>query len=206
MSWKVQPPAIVRALFPHTLWREDPHEKTLYLTFDDGPVEKETGWVMNLLDEYKIEASFFCVGENADNNAHLMKELLKSGHSVGNHAYNHLPAWKCSRQAYFDNIEKAKPFIEGGLFRPPHGQLYPWYMQQLHRQFKSIVMWDVLSLDYDRRISQKEVLNNVLNHSRNGSIIVFHDSAKAWKNMHYALPAALDALLKEGYQFKKLEM
>ncbi|MBK3517359.1 polysaccharide deacetylase family protein [Carboxylicivirga marina] len=206
MSWKVQPPEVLRKLFPHTLWRAKGEGKTLYLTFDDGPVEKETTWVMNLLDDYKIKASFFCVGENADNNTHLMQELLKRGHSVGNHAYNHLPAWKCSRKEYFDNIEKAKPFIPGGLFRPPHGQLYPWYMTELKHQFKHIVMWDVLSMDYDARLSQHDVLNNVLNNTREGSILLFHDSKKAWKRMHYALPAALDQLLKEGYQFKKLEM
>ena len=206
MSWKVQPPTALRALFPNTIWRFNKSEKTLYLTFDDGPVEKETTWVMNLLDEYQIKASFFCVGENADKNAHLLEELIKRGHSVGNHAYNHLPAWKCSRQEYFDNIAKARPFIPGALFRPPHGQLYPWYMQELKKQFKHIVMWDVLSMDYDNRLSQSEVLNNVMHYTRNGSILLFHDSKKAWKRMHYALPAALDQLLKEGYQFKKIEM
>jgi len=206
MNWKVQPPAGLRALFPHTLWRMNKSEKSLYLTFDDGPVEKETSWVMNLLDEYNIKASFFCVGENADNNSHLMDELLKKGHSVGNHAYNHLPAWKCSRREYFNNIEKAKAHIPGGLFRPPHGQLYPWYMKQLKNHFKQVVMWDVLSMDYDNRLSQHQVLNHVLKYTRNGSILLFHDSKKAWKRMHYALPAALDELLKQGYEFKSLEM
>jgi len=205
-NWKVQPPQALRALFPHTLWRHKGEGKTLYLTFDDGPVEKETTWVMNLLDEYKIKSTFFCVGENADNNAQLIEELLHKGHSIGNHAYNHLPAWKCSRQMYFDNIEKARPYISGGLFRPPHGQLYPWYMAELKKRFKSIVMWDVLSMDYDERLSQEQVLNNVLHHTRPGSILLFHDSKKAWKRMHYALPAALDQLLKDGYQFKTLEM
>lgn len=206
MNWKVQPPKALRAMFPHTLWRGKSDEKTLYLTFDDGPVEKETSWVMNLLNEYQLKATFFCVGENAYNNAHLMKELLSKGHSVGNHAYNHLPAWKCSRKAYFSNIEKAKPFIPGGLFRPPHGQLYPWYMKELKQTQKSIVMWDVLSMDYDNRLSKHDVLNNVLQYTRNGSILLFHDSKKAWERMHYALPASLDHLLKEGYTFKKLEM
>ncbi len=206
MSWKVQPPTALRAVFPHTLWRQQGDGKTLYLTFDDGPVEKETTWVMQLLEQYKLEATFFCVGENAHRNKDLLNELLKKGHSVGNHAYNHLPAWKCSRKAYFDNIEKARPHIPGGLFRPPHGQLYPWYMSALNQQFKHIVMWDVLSMDYDNRLSQQQVLANVLNHTRNGSILLFHDSKKAWKRMHYALPAALDQLLKQGYRFEKLEM
>ncbi|WP_430811848.1 MULTISPECIES: polysaccharide deacetylase family protein [unclassified Carboxylicivirga] len=181
-------------------------DKTLYLTFDDGPVEKETGWVMDLLDSYDLPATFFCVGENAHRNEGMVQELLQRGHSVGNHAYNHLPAWKCSRRAYFNNIEKAADHIPGQLFRPPHGQLYPWYMKALSRQFKHIVMWDVLSMDYDHRLSKGQVLANVLNYARNGSIVLFHDSKKAWPRMHYALPAALDQLLKEGYQFKKLEM
>ncbi|MBS2210130.1 polysaccharide deacetylase family protein [Carboxylicivirga mesophila] len=206
MSWKVQPPAALRALFPHTLWRQKGVGKTLYLTFDDGPVEKETTWVMQLLEQYQLKATFFCVGENAHKNEGLLAELLKKGHSVGNHAYNHLPAWRCSREAYFDNIEKAKPHIPGRLFRPPHGQLYPWYMRALKEQFKHIVMWDVLSMDYDNRLSQHEVLANVMNHVRDGSILLFHDSKKAWKRMHYALPAALDQLLEQGYQFEPLEM
>lgn len=205
-NWKVQPPAALRALFPHTVWRRKEEGKTLYLTFDDGPVEKETSRVMNLLDDYGLKATFFCVGENADNNAYLMDELLSRGHSVGNHTYNHLPAWKCSRQRYFNAIEKAEPFIKGGLFRPPHGQLYPWYMKALNTHFKSIVMWDVLSMDYDSRLSPKQVLSNVLDHTRDGSIVVFHDSKKAWKRMHYALPAALDVLLKKGYRFKTFAM
>lgn len=206
MSWKVQPPAALRALFPHTLWRGERRDKTLYLTFDDGPVEKETNWVMELLGTYNIKATFFCVGENAHNNSGLLHELIKKGHSVGNHAYNHLPAWKCSREAYFNNIEKARPYIPGNLFRPPHGQLYPWYMKALKQQFKHIVMWDVLSMDYDNRLSQQQVLNNVLQYTRNGSILLFHDSKKAWKRMHYALPASLDQLLEKGYRFEKLEM
>jgi len=205
-NWKVQPPNALRALFPHTVWRCKDESRTLYLTFDDGPVEKETTWVLNLLDEYDLKATFFCVGENANNNPHLIEDMLKKGHSIGNHAYNHLPAWKCSRQEYFNNIEKARPFIAGGLFRPPHGQLYPWYMKELNKRFKSIVMWDVLSMDYDNRLSQQQVLNNVLHHTRDGSILLFHDSKKAWDRMHYALPAALDILLKEGYRFKALEM
>ncbi|MCT4587510.1 MAG: polysaccharide deacetylase family protein [Carboxylicivirga sp.] len=205
-NWKVQPPAALRLLFPNTRWRFNKSKKTLYLTFDDGPVEKETTWVMNLLDEYQIKASFFCVGENAHNNAHLLQELINRGHSVGNHAYNHLPAWKCSRQEYFDNIIKARPYIPGALFRPPHGQLYPWYMKELNSLFKKVVMWDVLSMDYDNRLSQQDVLQNVMRYTRNGSILLFHDSKKAWKRMHYALPSALDQLLKQGYQFKNIEM
>lgn len=206
MSWKVQPPNALRVLFPDTIWRCKNEDKTLYLTFDDGPVEKETTWVMDLLEKYDLKATFFCVGENARKNKHILDELLKRGHSVGNHTYNHLPAWKSSRKDFFNNIEKAKPFIPGGLFRPPHGQLYPWYMKELRASFKSIVMWDVLSMDFDNRLSKNEVMNNIIRYTRNGSILLFHDSKKAWDRMHYALPASLDYLLKEGYKFKKIEM
>ncbi len=206
MNWKVQPPGIIRSLFPGTTWRKSKQDKTLYLTFDDGPVEKETAWVLHLLNEYGIKATFFCVGENAHRNQDLITELLKKGHSVGNHAYNHLPAWKCSRLDYFDNIEKARPYIPGQLFRPPHGQLYPWYMKALKQQFKEVVMWDVLSMDYDNRLSKEQVLSNVLNNVRNGSILVFHDSKKAWDRLSYALPKSLDELLNKGYRFKALKM
>jgi len=206
MSWKVRPPQIVRSLFPGTTWRMPNREKVVYLTFDDGPVEKETPWVMNLLGQYDVKATFFCVGENADNNQHLVQELLKQGHSVGNHAYNHLPAWRCSRSEYFNNIEKARPYIPGNLFRPPHGQLYPWYMSELKSRFSKVVMWDVLSMDYDNRLSKEKVLRNVTNNVRNGSVIVFHDSTKAWDRLTYALPKSLDFLLKEGYRFEAIKM
>lgn len=206
MSWKVRPPQVIRNLFPGTIWRMPEQEKVIYLTFDDGPVEKETPWVMNLLNQYQIKATFFCVGENADNNQHLIQELLNNGHSVGNHAYNHLPAWKCSRSEYFNNIEKARPYIPGNLFRPPHGQLYPWYMKELKSRFSKVVMWDVLSMDYDKRLSKEQVLSNVTDNVRNGSVVVFHDSAKAWERLNYALPKSLDFLLEKGYRFEVLKM
>ena len=206
MSWKVQPPVILRSLFPGATWRKSNVGKTLYLTFDDGPVEKETSWVIDLLGEYNIKATFFCVGENAHLHPHLVQELINQGHSVGNHAYNHLPAWKCSRPDYFDNIEKARPFIPGNLFRPPHGQLYPWYMPELKRRFSDVVMWDVLSMDYDNSVSKEQVLSNVMDNVRDGSILVFHDSKKAWDRLTYALPKSLDQLLKQGYRFEVLKM
>lgn len=206
MSWKVQPPGVVRRLFKGATWRKKEEGRTLYLTFDDGPVEKETSWVMNVLKEYGIQATFFCVGENAHKRPEIIKALIEDGHSVGNHAYNHLPAWKCSRKAYFDNIEKARPFIPGQLFRPPHGQLYPWYMNELKRTFSEVVMWDVLTEDYDNRVHPSEVLQHVKDYTRDGSILVFHDSQKAWDNLSYALPHSLDWLLKQGYQFKTLDM
>ncbi|MCU4163710.1 polysaccharide deacetylase family protein [Carboxylicivirga caseinilyticus] len=206
MSWKVRPPQVIRNLFPGTTWRMPEQEKVIYFTFDDGPVEKETPWVMNLLNQYQIKATFFCVGENADNNQHLIQELLNNGHSVGNHAYNHLPAWKCSRSEYFNNIDKARPYIPGNLFRPPHGQLYPWYMKELKSKFSKVVMWDVLSMDYDKRLSKEQVLSNVTDNVRNGSVVVFHDSAKAWERLNYALPKSLDFLLEKGYRFEVLKM
>ncbi len=206
MSWKVQPPGLVRKMFPGTTWRKTKGDKTIYLTFDDGPVEKETSWVMDLLKQYGIQATFFCVGENAHRNQYLVQELLSQGHSVGNHAYNHLPAWKCSRKEYFENLEKAQLYIPGKLFRPPHGQLYPWYISQLKQMFKEVIMWDVLSMDYDKRLTNSEVVNNVLNHTRDGSILVFHDSKKAWDRMNYALPKSLDKLLELGYKFEAIEM
>jgi len=205
MNLKVQPPVVLRNLFPGTTWRIKNESDQVYLTFDDGPVEKETTWVLDLLDQYQIKASFFCVGENVQRQPALLDELLKRGHSVGNHSFNHLPAWKCSRQRYFENIFKAEDYIPKGLFRPPHGQLYPWYMSELKEKFSKIVMWDVLSMDYDQRLNAHEVVNNVVKYTRSGSIIVFHDSKKAWDRLHQALPASLDALLKKGFDFKKLE-
>ncbi len=202
----IQPPFWLRAFFPGVSWRKNKQEKVVYLTFDDGPVEPETIWVIEELRKHQIPATFFCVGENAHKNPHLINQLIDEGHSVGNHTYNHIPAWKCSRSEYFENIDKAMPHIKSRLFRPPHGKLYPWYVPKLRKQFSEIVMWDVLSKDFDNRLSAQDVIDNTLNHVRNGSIIVFHDSNKAWDRMHIALPACIKALKDQGYQFRKIKM
>ncbi len=182
----------------------DVAEKTLFLTFDDGPVPEVTPWVCNQLKRRDIRATFFCVGENVSRYPDIYRRVTEDGHRTGNHSFNHLPAWRCSGKTYFENIELGSGQVKSDLFRPPHGQLYPWQMWKLKRLFSKVVMWDVLSKDYDNRLSADEVFENVKRYVRPGSIIVFHDSVKAWPRMKKALPKTLDYLIDEGYSFSLL--
>ncbi|TAJ13571.1 polysaccharide deacetylase family protein [Marinilabiliaceae bacterium JC017] len=202
--FEVQPPQWVRALYPGTTWKGAHDERQVFLTFDDGPIEKVTPWVCEKLAEYNAKATFFCVGDNVRKSPGVFQLLKQEGHQVGNHTFNHIPAWKYSRKEYFENIEKGGKWINTGLFRPPHGQLYPWYVKQLRESFDKIVLWDVLSQDYDKRLSHQEVFRNVKEFVRPGSIIVFHDSLKAWDRLKEVLPAALDYLSEENYNFEIL--
>ena len=202
--WSVQPPKWVRLFFKDALWRVDEDEKTVFLTFDDGPVPEVTPWVCDELKKRDIKATLFCVGENVVKHPEIYQMVIEGGHKTGNHSFNHLPAWRCSGEAYFKNIELGMEQIDSTLFRPPHGQLYPWQMSRLKRLFSKVVMWDVLSKDYDNSLSASEVFENVKRHVRPGSIIVFHDSVKAWPRLKEALPATIDYLIKEGYSFRLL--
>ncbi len=202
--WSIQPPKWMRSFFKDTLWRVDEVDKTVFLTFDDGPVPEVTPWVCDELKRRDIKATFFCVGENVVKHPEIYRMVIKDGHQTGNHSFNHLPAWRCSGEEYFENIKLGMEQIDSTLFRPPHGQLYPWQMPKLKRLFSKVVMWDVLSKDYHNKLSASEVFENVKRHVRPGSIIVFHDSVKAWPRLKEALPATIDYLIKEGYSFRLL--
>ncbi len=202
--WSVHPPDWVKLIFPGALWRISKGEKTVFLTFDDGPVPEVTPWVCGELKKRGVKATFFCVGENVAKHPEIYQMVIEDGHRTGNHSFNHLPAWKCSGKAYFRNIELGSEQIDSDLFRPPHGQLYPWQLPKLKKLFSKIVMWDVLSKDYDNRLAADEVFENVKRYVRPGSIIVFHDSVKAWPRLKEALPKTLDYLINEGYSFKVL--
>lgn len=198
----VQPPGWLKLFYPAAFWRGSASEKVVYLTFDDGPIPEVTPWVVDLLHHKGIQATFFCVGENVARYPHLLHHLLDSGHLVGNHTFHHVPAWRLSFSEYLNEIEMAQKLIHTHLFRPPHGKLWPWQMPALMRRFRKIVMWDVLTKDYDRRLSPDEVVDNVVKYVRPGSVIVFHDSLKAWPNLQEALPRSIDWLQQQGYRFK----
>lgn len=198
-----QPPHLYRMLFPDTVWRiEDPVRKTVYLTFDDGPIPEVTPWILGLLDRYGIKATFFCVGDNVWKHPEVYRQVIEKGHRTGNHTFHHLQGWKHSLVKFLDNANQAKELIDSSLFRPPHGHLWINQCQKLQDAGYRIVMWDVVTRDYSRFISPGQVLQNVKHYTRNGSIIVFHDSLKAEKNLRYALPKAIEWLLKEEYTFE----
>ncbi|MDR2962244.1 MAG: polysaccharide deacetylase family protein [Bacteroidales bacterium] len=195
-----QPPKIAERLFFRVVWRLPRAKKTVYLTFDDGPVPHYTEFVLDILKQYAVKATFFCVGENIEKHPEIFKLLKEQGHRVGTHTYNHLKSWRTNFFRYITNVKKAADLAQSKLFRPPHGQITPWAAFLISLRYR-VIMWDVLSKDYDTRISAEECFENVKNYVRNGSIIVFHDSQKANNNLRDVLPKVIDYLKSEGYEF-----
>jgi len=180
------------------------NDKKIFITFDDGPVPEVTPWVLDTLKKYNAKATFFMVGENAAKYPNLVEDILKQGHRIGNHSFNHLKGWKIADNEYYNNIEKAGQYIPSKLFRPPHGQIKPRQARYLARSYQ-IVMWTILSGDYDASKTPEECLDNVKKNLFSGAIIVFHDSLKAKKNMEYALEESLKFLVNEGWEFGLIE-
>lgn len=204
LKLQVHLPETLTKWFPEAIWRMDETEKSCYLTFDDGPIPEITPWVLDLLAQYNIKATFFVVGENVHKYPEIYHRIIEEGHAVGNHTYNHLQGLKTPNKEFYQNIEKTDRLIGSNLFRPPHGLVKRSQYRYLKQKYK-LIMWDVISCDYNRNISKMEVLRNVLDFVRPGSIITFHDSIKSEENLKYALPLAIQALQGEGYEFKKIE-
>ena len=200
-----QPPLLYRMLFPECVWRIQKKKKCVYLTFDDGPIPEVTPWVLDTLDRYGVKATFFMVGDNVRRHPELLEEVLRRGHSVGNHTMNHMQGGIVTTETYLENIEKANDLIHTNLFRPPHG-LMRFSQSKAVRANYSVIMYDVVTRDYAGNIDGEGVLANVKRFARKGSIIVFHDSLKAEKNMKYALPKAIEWLLENGYELEKIPM
>ena len=198
------PPKLLRWLYPRALWRMDKNVKAVYLTFDDGPIPEITPWVLDLLDKYNIKATFFLVGDNVRKHPEEFKMIVERGHRVGNHTFNHISGLKYLSYNYLENTNKADELINSTLFRPPHGWMrWGQYMVLSHRY--TVVMWDLVTRDYSKRLNGRQVLRNVKKYVRNGSIITFHDSIKSEKNLKYALPRAIEWLLEQGYEFKTFD-
>ncbi|MBQ7822865.1 MAG: polysaccharide deacetylase family protein [Bacteroidaceae bacterium] len=198
-----QPPILYRMLFPETFWRIPGPRNAIYLTFDDGPIPEVTPWVLDLLDKYGIKATFFCVGDNVVKHRDIYDEILRRGHHTGNHTMNHIQGLHYSPRAYTRNVELADKHIGSILFRPPHGHMMPAQVKILQRKYR-IIMWDVVTRDYSKKVTKEQVFENVKRYVRNGSIIVFHDSLKAEKKLRYALPLSLEWMLAQGYEFALL--
>lgn len=199
-----RPPLLYRLLMPQGIWRLPLRDhKGVYFTFDDGPIPEVTPWVLDTLDRYDVKATFFCVGENAHRHPGLVAEILARGHALGNHTYNHLQGLKVPTARYLDNVAEAAALLPSRLFRPPHGIMRREQARLLKRDY-SIVMYDLVSRDYSRRLSPEQVLANVVRYTRNGSIIVWHDSLKAQRNVRYALPRAIEWLREHGFEIVPL--
>ncbi len=196
----IHTPKIIQNLFPGFVWRIPVKAPVVFFTFDDGPIPEVTPWVLEQLEAYRAKATFFSVGENVQKHPEIYRSILDAGHHIGNHTFNHLSGWTSEDVPYLHNVRKASQVIKSSLFRPPYGKLKPGQVQFLLRHYK-IIMWDVLSGDFDLNNTPEKCIDNVCKNVKPGSIVVFHDSLKAWKNLEKALPEVLRRLTEEGYEF-----
>ena len=197
-------PSIVQKILPQLVWRQV-HGSGVYLTFDDGPVPEATPFVLDLLAQYGAKATFFCVGENVERHPDIYKRIIEEGHAVGNHTHNHLNGWLTNTSSYINNTEKAAQHIDSRLFRPPYGKLKPAQYKALKSYYK-VIMWDVLSMDYDRNVSATQCEQIVKQHTKLGSVVVFHDSVKAIEKLSIVLPKVLEHFQLLGWEMKSLEL
>ncbi|UUC46662.1 polysaccharide deacetylase family protein [Flavobacterium cerinum] len=212
MSFWVKTNNIVKRIFFNQVWDIPNTQNTIYLTFDDGPTPEITEWVLNILDSHAIPATFFCIGNNIDKHPDIFKKVIAHGHRIGNHTYNHLKGWKTNNDEYIRNtkgceeaiIKHSEGKINTRLFRPPYGKIKPLQSRLLRKQGYQIIMWDVISMDYDKTVTPEECIQNVIQNARQGSIIVFHDSQKAFQNLEHALPKAIQGLKERGFRFDVL--
>ncbi|MEA5457446.1 polysaccharide deacetylase family protein [Arcicella sp. LKC2W] len=199
----------MRALYPDFLWRIPTKEKEIYLTFDDGPIPEVTEFVMEELAKFNAKATFFCIGDNIAKHSEVFQQVVNQGHTVGNHTFNHLKGWNTEQNVYLNNFDLCQAEIENkskqstNFFRPPYGRIKRNQAKEILKTHQ-IVMWDVLTADYDQNINKEQVLKKTLQYTDDGSIVLFHDSIKASKNMMYALPRMLEYFSEQGYAFKKM--
>lgn len=201
---------LLKKIYRQCIWDLPTKEKVLYLTFDDGPHPIATPYVLQCLKEYQAKATFFCIGKNVVDHPEIYRQILDQGHKVGNHTHNHYNGWKVTDKEYFDNILLAANHIHSNLFRPPYGKITMFQAKHLSKvnpfgdiehPFK-LIMWTVLSGDFDTKINGNEVSLNVINNAKEGSIVVFHDSEKAYPRLQHALPKVLEHFSKKGYRFE----
>lgn len=205
MWYPVKMPPIIKFLFPKLLCSMPKKEEpAIYLSFDDGPNPVASPWVLETLKTYNAKATFFCIGKKVEMHPEILALILKEGHSVGNHSYSHPNGWKSRLGDYVEDIRHCADFIDSKLFRPPYGRIGLGQMAALRKKNYQIVLWDVLSGDFDPKLSKEQCLKNVLQNSKNGSIIVFHDTEKAFDKLSYVLPLVLDHFQKLGFEFKSL--
>lgn len=199
-------PKLLKKMYPSLVWDIPTTSKTIYLTFDDGPIPEVTPFVLEILGQFKAKATFFCIGDNVRKHPDIYQMIITAGHSIGNHTYNHLNGWKTNTDEYLKNIEQCSAYTEIGLFRPPYGRILPSQIKSIKKKYPNckIIMWDILSGDFDIAIDGEKCLINATQATEAGSIIVFHDSLKAWPRLKDALPKAMEFWAKEGYAFEAI--
>jgi peptidoglycan/xylan/chitin deacetylase (PgdA/CDA1 family) len=201
--YPVKTPAFFQSLFPNVTWNISTNQNEIYLTFDDGPIPELTPWVLDLLSRYNAKATFFCVGDNIVKYPEIFKRIISEGHGIGNHSFNHLNGWNTNNEAYFKNIQKNSNQTHSILFRPPYGKMTFSQFRWLKNHYQ-LIMWDVLSGDFDQTIPPQQCYQNTIKHSKKGSIVVFHDNIKAARNLRYTLPRVLDYFQNRAWVFRRI--
>lgn len=199
-----KPPKAVRRLFPSLIW-DFPHSEEVFLTFDDGPTPEVTPWVLEQLGKYGVQGTFFCLGKNVEQHPALFRRILEEGHAVGNHTYSHQKGWEMKTGRYVEDVDLADDLIRSNLLRPPYGRIKPVQARVLSERY-NLIMWSVLSQDYSRLVHPRQCLRNVTEHVGPGSIVLFHDSLKASRNLRYALPRTLEFLKERALRCAKIEL
>ena len=201
---RITPPRFIRRLLPDLIWEiDDPN--ALFLTFDDGPTPGVTEYILDTLAKHNAKATFFVLGKNVEMYPELYQRIIDEGHKVGNHTYSHQKGWKMSLERYIEDIDFAGDVVHSELFRPPYAQITIAQIRAIASRYK-IVMWDIISRDYNQSLSPEKCLKNVTKYLRGGSIVVFHDSEKAFRNMSYALPRTLEYAASKGLECKIIEL
>ena len=202
----VKTPWLLKQFYPGLTWNMPRNKRCIYLTFDDGPIPIVTPFVLKNLERYQAKATFFCIGDNVDKHPDVFKAVKAGGHAIGNHTFNHLKGWKTEDATYLENFLKCDGQLHTSLFRPPYGRIKKSQIRSLTtaKPGLNLIMWDVLSGDFDQNLKPEDCLNNVIKHAEAGSIVVFHDSLKAFARLEYVLPRAMEVWVKEGYSFDSL--
>lgn len=203
MPYFVKTPAFLKWFYQGLTWNKSRAERTIYLTFDDGPIPEVTPFVLQTLAKYQAKATFFCIGDNVQKHPEIFEAVKAGGHAIGNHTFNHLKGWDTADETYLENIERCNQLTRSNLFRPPYGRAKRSQLAILKKSYE-IMMWDVLSGDFNVGLSPEKCYRNAVDKSSNGSIVVFHDSLKAWPQLEYALPKAMAYWRQKGYAFKNL--
>jgi len=202
----VKTPSLLKKLYPGLIWNQNQNERCIYLTFDDGPIPIVTPFVLKTLKLYHAKATFFCIGDNVRKHPHVFEQVKAAGHTIGNHTFNHLRGWTTPTPVYAENFKQCDAVLNTPWFRPPYGRIKKEQINALNilKPGLKIVMWDILSGDFDINLKPEACLKGVIKHTGNGSIVVFHDSLKAYPRLEYVLPLAMEHWSKQGYEFRGL--
>ena len=197
------PTFLLQRIYPKGIFRKDPSDHSVCLTFDDGPIPEVTPWLLDVLDRYGVNATFFVVGDNVRKHPEIFRMIVERGHVIGNHTFNHVRSLYMRTPDFIDNVKKCDGYFKSHLFRPPHGIMRRWVYRYMMCKY-DIVFYDVVTRDYSSKQTGPQVVENVKRYTRNGSIIVFHDSLRSRENLQYALPKSIEWLREMGYGFKTL--